>query len=63
MTTLATMIIDKGIYLDKFRNPRGEREAWQVFGRDGQLIAQDNERETAIDKAVMALKTAVNDGN
>jgi len=56
MSHLAAAILDKGIYLDKFRNPHGQREAWQVYGRDGKLIAQANVRETAIEKAVKALE-------
>jgi len=52
MTQLATKILDSGIYLDRFRNPHGRRDAWQVFNRRGKLIAQDKERENAITKAI-----------
>jgi len=52
MTQLATKILDSGVYLDRFRNPHGRRDAWQVFNRRGKLIAQDKERENAIDKAI-----------
>ena len=60
MTQLATAILDTGVYLDRFRNPHGRRDAWQVFNRNGKLIAQDKERETAITKAIDKLQEGVN---
>ncbi len=53
---LAKMILEQGVYLDRYRNPHGNREAWQIFDRKGILIAQAKARPAAIEKAIKALQ-------